>query len=53
MFDLLDCSLRARLLEDILQALDSQLAAPLQGTTVAMATELSLLYMVLFRKWSM
>ena len=39
------------IITDIVCAIESQLAAPVSMPTVAMATELSLLMMVLIKKW--
>ena len=46
-------ALRETVLEGCLEALESQVSAtPPSRTTIAIATELSLLYLVLLRRWS-
>ena len=51
-FQLSDSSVRTAVLSDLLQALESQLIAPPTRRTVAIATELSMLYMILLKKWT-
>ena len=52
MFQLSDSSMRTVILSDLLQALESQLTDSPTNGMVAIATELSMLYMILLKKWA-
>ena len=51
-FQLSDSSIRTAILNDLLQALESQLTDSPSTWMVAIATELSMLYMILLKKWA-
>ena len=52
MFQLSDSAVRTAILSDLLQALESQLTDSPSTRMVAIATELSMLYMILLKKWA-